>query len=191
MKEEPFAGAARRIRAVVTDVDGVLTDGCMYYSESGDELKKFNVRDGVGTALLRSAGIMLGAVTGESNELIVRRLRKLQFDFALLGARDKHRALTEYSAGRGIELAEIAYLGDEVNDCGLLRKVGIFFGVADACEPIKKAADYLLRRKGGEGALEELAEVLLAARGQYQSCLESYWKALGIEPVEPAQVIEF
>ena len=169
----------RRIRLVVTDVDGVLTDGGMYYDENGGEWKKFNVRDGAGVALLKLAGLTVGALTGETTRMVVRRMEKIGADFLIEGARDKLAALTRYTSENGFELAEVAYIGDEINDCCLLGRVGLFFAIADACHDVLSHADYVLQTRGGQGALREAASLILTSQGKYELALERYQSISG------------
>ena len=141
MKRQEFEDRCRRIRILVSDVDGVLTDGGMYYAEHGDELKKFNVRDGAGVALLQASGIAVGTMTGESTELVVRRMNKIGMQFTLTGIRNKKDALARFLSKHGCSREEIAYVGDEINDFCMLGNVGIFFAPKDACRAIEEKAD--------------------------------------------------
>jgi len=166
------------IRLVVTDVDGVLTDGGMYYSEKGDEMKKFNVRDGVGVALLKAAGILVGAITGETRGLIGRRMRKMGMDFVCTGVRDKAEALKACLHRLNLSPQQVAYLGDEINDLPLIGQVGVFFSVVDGADEVTRVADYTLRSHGGQGALREAAFVILRGKGAVEETLNSYLCAL-------------
>jgi 3-deoxy-D-manno-octulosonate 8-phosphate phosphatase (KDO 8-P phosphatase) len=164
----------RRLRVIVTDVDGVLTDGGMYYGESGEEMKRFNIRDGAGVALLKCAGLFVGAMTGESRDLVDRRAEKMGLDFLVSGARHKLGALERFATKNGFTLKEVAYLGDEINDCGLLGRVGVFFAVADAGPEVRRGADVVLKTRGGAGALREAAEIVLRHQGRLTSSLTEY-----------------
>ena len=164
----------RAIRVVITDVDGVLTDGGMYYAENGDELKKFNVRDGVGCILLRLAGLKVGAFTGEAGELIKRRMKKIGADFFFTEVKDKLACLNRYIAENGLTKDQVAYIGDEINDYCLLDSVGLFFAVADANDLIRRKADFCLQTPGGSGALRETATIILTAQNALQTALDLY-----------------
>ncbi len=164
----------RALRVVVTDVDGVLTDAGVYYGEAGDELKKFSIRDGAGVALLKSAGLSVGAITGESHALVARRMKKIGADFLLSGVRDKLEAIERHAARDGFKLSEIGYIGDEINDVCLLGKVGVFFAPADAAPEIRSGADVVLETRGGEGALREAAQIVLAYQGRLQDAIDEY-----------------
>lgn len=153
----------RRIRALLLDVDGVLTDGGMYYTESGQKMKKFNTRDGMGVSMLLNHGIRVGLVTGESSRIVLRRAEKLRITDVYLGAEDKVKALEAFARKYGLDLSEIAYMGDDVNDLGVLSKVGLAVAVADAHASVKRIAHAVTSRRGGEGAVRELADCLLEA----------------------------
>ncbi len=155
---------AARIKLVLSDVDGVLTDSGMYYSESGDELKKFNTRDGKGFELLRNAGIKVGIITAEETELVERRARKLKLDFLEQGAKDKIPPLERIMAEAEVSPEEVAYIGDDLGDVEVLRRVGLAACPADATPEAKRAAVYHCERSGGEGCVRELSEFILAHR---------------------------
>lgn len=176
MTETDFNKKCQAIRLVITDADGVLTDGGMYYSEKGDELKKFNVRDGVGVVLMQLAGIRVGAFTGEATKLVERRLKKIGVDFIFTRVKNKLDCLEKCLSEENYHAAEAAYIGDEINDYCLLGKVGLFFAVADANPIIKEKADFVLETPGGQGSLREVAQILLSAQGKLDQALESYVK---------------
>jgi len=155
---------AQNIKLFLTDVDGTLTDGGMYYSENGDELKKFNTRDGMGLQLLREKGIKVGIVTSETRELNRRRAEKLKLDFFSQGQRNggKLEAAKAICAQLGITLAEVAYIGDDVNCYELLSNVGMAACPADATPKVKSIEGIrIMTHKGGEGCVREFAEMLL------------------------------
>lgn len=155
---------ALAIKAFFTDVDGSLTDGKVYYSAKGEELKSFSLRDGTGFYLLRKAGITTGLITGENSEIVRRRADKLKITNCYLGVEDKLEQLKKVCNEYNILRSEVAYLGDDLNDYPLLNKVGLFFCPSDACEEIKKKADYICGHRGGDGAFREAAETLLELR---------------------------
>ena len=174
MKRAWLRVRCRALRVVVTDVDGVLTDAGVYYGEAGDELKKFSIRDGAGVALLKSAGLTVGAITGESHALVARRMKKIGADFLLSGVRDKLEALERHAARDGFKLSEMGYIGDEINDVCLLGKVGVFFAPADAAPEIRSGADVVLETHGGDGALREAAQIVLAYQGKLEDAIDEY-----------------
>lgn len=155
----------KRIRLFATDVDGVLTDAGMYYSESGDEWKKFNTRDGMGIKLLQKAGLMTAIVTMEQTKLVARRAEKLAIPELHQGIRDKLAVLREMAARHGLTLEQVAYIGDDVNDVEALKAVGFSASPADGAPPVLAVVDYVCGEKGGEGAVREVADMILAARG--------------------------
>jgi len=151
----------KNLKLLIMDVDGVLTDGGMYYTEKGDEFKKFNTRDGMAVELWRNAGGKTMFITGEKLELIKRRAEKLKIDYVLLGIKDKYNAVKEVLDKEGIKLEEAIYIGDDVNDLPLLQKVGFSACVTDGIYAVKKEVDYITKRKGGEGAVRELVDFVL------------------------------
>lgn len=159
-----FAEKAPDIRLFLTDVDGVLTDAGMYYTEAGDELKKFNTRDGMGLAMLRKAGILTGIVTSENTSMVERRATKLNLDILRQGVRDKAVVLSEILKELQLEPSQVAYIGDDLNDLGIIQKVGLSASPADATAEVIQYADYICQRGGGEGCVREFVEKILAAR---------------------------
>lgn len=153
------------VRLFLTDVDGVLTDGGMYYAESGDELKRFNVKDGMGLQRLQQAGIKVGIITSETTSLMERRARKLGIDYLVQGRREggKLAAAQEICAKEGITLAETAYIGDDVNCLALLSAVGFPACPVDAVPQIKNIQGIrILTHRGGQGCVRELCDLLLS-----------------------------
>lgn len=165
---------ARRVRLLVVDVDGVLTDGRMVLSARGDELKAFHARDGVAVALARRAGIRVAFVTGERAPIARRRGERLGVDAVVLGARRKGETLTELCARFGCTPAEAAYVGDDLLDVPALERAGLAVAVADAPREVRALAHLVTRARGGEGALRECVEVLLRARGVWRATVTTY-----------------
>lgn len=157
------------IRVLATDVDGVLTDAGMYYSESGDEWKKFNTRDGMGIKLLQKVGFVTAIITQERTKLVARRAEKLAIPELHQGVMDKLSVLRELVARHGVSLSQVAYIGDDVNDLEALRAVGFSASPADGMPAIRAAVDYVCKKKGGEGCVRELAELLLQAQTASQA----------------------
>ena len=148
------------IKMVVTDCDGCLTDGGMYYSENGDELKKFNTKDGMALSRLKEKGIIAGIITGEDRELNRRRAEKLRLDFVEQGVKDKLSCLKSLCDRYGVTLNEILYIGDDINDVSAMKAVGYAATPADAEEEVKRLADFISSREGGKGAVREIIERL-------------------------------
>lgn len=148
-----------KAKLVISDVDGVLTDGGMYYSENGDELKKFNTRDGMAFQLLREHGIKTAIITSEDTKMVERRAMKLHIDFLKQGKRNggKLETAKEICRELGVTLSEVAFVGDDVNDIELLSQVGFAFCPADAAEDVKSIYGIeVLPSKGGEGVMRDL-----------------------------------
>lgn len=155
----------RNIRLFATDVDGVLTDAGMYYSESGDEWKKFNTRDGMGIKLLQKAGLVTALVTQERTKLVARRAEKLTIPEVHQGVYEKLAVLHEMAQRHGLTLDRVAYIGDDVNDLEALQAVGFSAAPADAIPLVLQVVDYVCKKKGGEGAVREVADLILASKG--------------------------
>ena len=156
----------RRIRLFATDVDGVLTDAGMYYAESGDEWKKFNTRDGMGIKLLQRAGIITAIVTQERTKLVARRAEKLAIPELHQGVMDKLLLVSEMAVRHGLTLSQVAYIGDDINDLETLKAVGFSATPADGMPQVAAAVDYICQKKGGEGAVREIIEMILEAQGR-------------------------
>jgi len=156
--------ATKKVKLLLTDVDGVLTDSGMYYSEAGDELKKFNTHDGMGLQLIREKGIKTGIVTSENTKLVERRFQKLKLDYLYQGKREGGKLATvkELCAKEGITLDEVAYIGDDVNCFELLSSVGLAACPSDALDAIKNIPGIVqMKKKGGEGCVREFVEMIL------------------------------
>ena len=154
----------KRIRLFATDVDGVLTDAGMYYSESGEEMKKFNTRDGMGIKLLQRAGIITAIVTQERTKLVAWRGEKLMIPEVHQGVMDKISLVREMTERHGLSMEEVAYMGDDVNDVETLEAVGFSASPADGMPQALAVVDYVCAKKGGEGAVREIIEMILAAQ---------------------------
>lgn len=149
------------IKMFLTDCDGCLTDGGMYYSEKGDELKKFNTRDGMGFKLLREKGIITGIITSENVDLNRRRAKKLKLDILEEGCTDKVAAVKRICEERGIDIKNVCYIGDDINDVDIMRIVGFGCAPADAVPQAKAVARYVSKVRGGEGVIREVIGVIL------------------------------
>jgi 3-deoxy-D-manno-octulosonate 8-phosphate phosphatase (KDO 8-P phosphatase) len=163
-QEKPARSLLQDIRLFATDVDGVLTDAGMYYSESGDEWKKFNTRDGMGIKLLQKAGLITAIVTQERTRLVARRAEKLAIPELHQGVMDKLSVIRDMAIRHGLSLRQVAYIGDDVNDIEALKAVGLSAAPSDSLPQVLKIVGYVCRQKGGEGAVRELAEMILRSR---------------------------
>ncbi len=161
------------VKLFLTDVDGCMTDGGMYYSANGDEMKRFCVYDGMGIVLLRKAGIPCGILTSETTEIVAARAGKLGMEYLRMGVgrqvdhvrQTKLETAQEICAELGITLEDVCFVGDDVNDLDLLEAVGTAACPANAIERIKNIPGIIhLTRAGGDGAIREIAEMILAAR---------------------------
>jgi 3-deoxy-D-manno-octulosonate 8-phosphate phosphatase (KDO 8-P phosphatase) len=160
-----IADKAKRIKWVVTDCDGVLTDTGVYYSADGEMLKRFSIRDGMGVERLRTlAGVDTAIVTGENSLPLKRRAEKLHIRELYLYVKNKEECLLKFCEKHGVENAEIAYIGDDFNDEAVLKKVGLSACPSDAIEPIKAMCDYICVARGGQGAFRDLAELIISCK---------------------------
>ena len=161
-KEKVSTGKqGHQIKMLLTDCDGCLTDGGMYYSENGDELKKFSTLDGMGFGLMREHGVICGIITGENTKLVQRRAEKLKLDVLKMGVQNKFATVQGLCVEKGISLEEVAYIGDDINDRELLEQVGFSASVPDALQEIQNIVDYVAVRQGGNGAVRDVIEHLL------------------------------
>jgi 3-deoxy-D-manno-octulosonate 8-phosphate phosphatase (KDO 8-P phosphatase) len=156
---------AKKIKLLLTDNDGVLTDGGVYYGESGEILKKFNIRDGMGVERLRNfAACDVGIITGELSPSVAKRAEKLKITELHLGIKNKPAVLHEILSRKKLFAEEIAYIGDDVNDIEIMKLVGLSACPANAISFAKNQADYICENNGGDGAFRELAEIIIAAK---------------------------
>lgn len=148
-------------KLILTDIDGVWTDGGMYYDQTGNEWKKFHTYDSAGILFAHQRGIKVGIITGETTEIVARRAAKLKVDFLFQGVKDKLTVAKELCSKHGITLQEIAYIGDDINDVELLNNVGIAGVPSSAPAYIRRLANVPLEKKGGEGVFREFVEFIL------------------------------
>lgn len=163
-----------KYKLIVSDVDGVWTDGSFYYSREGDDLRKFSTKDSYGVSLCRILEIPILIVSTEKNHMVEKRMEKLKIKHMRLGVRNKLQAITRFSKKIGIELSEVAFIGDDMNDLHLLGKVGLFACPADAYRIIKEKSDFVLKKKGGEGAFREFVEKLIQDEGKLEEIYAKY-----------------
>lgn len=165
---------AQAVKLLVLDVDGVLTDGRIYYGNSGEELKAFNIKDGLGIKLLQRAGIDVAIITGRQSEIVARRAGELGINELIQGREDKREALLELCERLGIAVEACAYMGDDLPDLSAIRSAGLGLTVADAAGAVAEAADWQSEFPGGSGAVREACEFILAALGKLDALLEQY-----------------
>lgn len=160
------ADRLKGIRLFATDVDGVLTDAGMYYAESGDEWKKFNTRDGMGIKLLQKAGVVTAIVTQERTKIVARRAEKLTIPEVHQGIMDKLAVVREMAGRYGLTLEQVAYIGDDINDLETLKAVGFSAVPADGMPQVASVVHHVCRKKGGEGAVREVIDMILGAQSK-------------------------
>jgi 3-deoxy-D-manno-octulosonate 8-phosphate phosphatase (KDO 8-P phosphatase) len=166
-----FRAKARRIKLLLLDVDGVLTDGGIYLDDRGVESKRFDVRDGQGITLLQRAGIKAGIVTGRSSDVVRHRARELGVEIVYQGVADKAHAYEEIKHLTGLADEEIAYMGDDIGDIPVLRRAGLAITVKESWVATSRV-DYVTRASGGHGAVREIADLLLRATGAWKNLLK-------------------
>ncbi len=152
-----------QVKLLVTDVDGVLTDGGLYYNADGMVMKRFNVKDGLGAVLLREKGIKVGIITTDDTPVVEARGKRLNLDFVCMRIYDKGSKLLELCSIYGIKPEETAFIGDDVNDISIMKTAGITACPADAVRSIKEMSGIILSCKGGEGAFREFSDLILEA----------------------------
>jgi len=174
MNTTAFQRACTRIRLLLFDCDGVLTDGRIVLGNGQDELKFFSTKDGMGIALWHKAGHLCGAVTGRSSEALSRRAAELRFDELHQGIGSKAAVIEEIITRRGLRIEETAYIGDDFNDLPAKRRTGLFFAPADAHPVVKLHADYILTCSGGKGAVREAIDLMLTHQGRLEALVDEY-----------------
>ncbi|MEI7813106.1 MAG: HAD family hydrolase [Ignavibacteria bacterium] len=158
-----------KIKLILTDIDGVWTDGGVYYTEEGMAMKCFNVKDGIGVDRLRDQGIETGIITGDDSVILQTRARKLGIDLVYTGIAEKTIVLDKICALRGLSYENIAYIGDDVNDLGVMARAGFTAAPVDAVDDVINAVDYVCSRRGGEGAFREFADIIIKNRDKMPS----------------------
>ena len=168
--------ALRQIDLLVLDVDGVLTDGGLWFDPNGLLQKRFDVRDGLGIRLLQQAGLQLAFLSGGKGGATEVRARQLGIDHCLVGIKDKPAALQSLQQQLGVTPSSTAFIGDDLNDLAVRHLVRLLITPADACPAVRRQADGVLRRGGGHGAVRELAEHILKARGLWSELRRNGWR---------------
>lgn len=161
-------------KLVLTDIDGVWTDGGMYYDQTGNELKKFHTYDSAGVLFCKLNNIPIGIITGEVTKIVEARARKLQVDFLYQGVDNKLETIQKLCLDLGITLSEVAYLGDDLNDMEVLKNVGFSAAPISAPSYIKDLVDVVLEKKGGEGVFREFVELILSTNEKMEETLLLY-----------------
>lgn len=162
------------IQLLLLDVDGVLTRGTITYTDAGEQIKQFSVKDGLGIRLLMDAGVDVGIVTGRTSNALLHRCRDLGIQLIFDGVKDKAVVVRQIAEKTGIEAAHMAFVGDDLIDLPAMTRVGTSFCVADASEDIKPHAHFVTEKRGGHGAVREVCEKILRAKGIWGTILEKY-----------------
>ena len=169
-----FAERLKRVKLLLLDVDGVLTNGDIIYGDNGAETKVFSVKDGLGLRLLQDAGVKAGIVTGRSSDALFHRCRDLDIDLVFDGIHDKSAALDIIIVKTGIPSEAIAFVGDDLPDLPLMKRVGLSVAVADAHEECLNFADLVTQRPGGAGAVREVCDMILKANALWDEIMERF-----------------
>jgi 3-deoxy-D-manno-octulosonate 8-phosphate phosphatase (KDO 8-P phosphatase) len=167
--------AIEKIRLLLLDVDGVLTDGRIIYDNNGIESKAFHVRDGHGLKMLQRAGIQVGIITGRDSQVVAHRAQELGIEMVYQGAKNKMVPYLEILEQTGLTDEQIAYVGDDLVDLPILRRVGCACTVADGVSDIKPYVDYITTLPGGCGAVREICDMLLRQSGRWEEAVERYF----------------
>src|SRR5882724_3111786 len=172
---EEIERRARGIKLLLMDCDGVLTDGRLELLENGDEQKIFHARDGQGISLFHRAGLKTGIISGRTSSAVERRAQDLEMAYVRQYAKDKVKVLDEILALAKVSLQECAYIGDDLADIPVMRRVELAFAVADAAAETKQAAHFVTEQKGGYGAVREVTELILKAQGSWEDLVKKYF----------------
>jgi 3-deoxy-D-manno-octulosonate 8-phosphate phosphatase (KDO 8-P phosphatase) len=169
MSSEELSRRAQDLDWLLFDVDGVLTDGLLFYGPQGERWKVFDVRDGLGLRLAQDAGLKIGILTGRGNSALEARAREIGFDALIQGRHDKDAAFSEFLLQYGAAPERVAYMGDDLLDLPVLRRCGLSFAPADAVFDVRKRVNRVVSRPGGRGAVREMCELILRARGHWDA----------------------
>lgn len=167
---------AARIKLLLMDCDGVLTDGRLWILDGGDEQKSFSVRDGLGLELWHRAGLKSGIISGRNSSAVERRALMLGIEYLRQGCEDKIKAFEELLSLAEVEESEVAFIGDDLNDIPMMRRSELAIAVADAAEDAMAAAHYVTDARGGFGAVREVIELILMVQGRWADAIERYSK---------------
>ncbi|MBK7023860.1 MAG: HAD hydrolase family protein [Sulfuritalea sp.] len=165
---------AARLALMGFDVDGVLTDGTLYFGPDGDEIKGFSSLDGHGLKMLQRAGIEVAIISGRSSQALARRARNLDIEELHMGVEDKRMVLGRLAERRGMDLSRAGYMGDDVVDLPVLRACGFSASVADGHPEVLARVDYVTGKKGGRGAVREVCDLILRAQGKWDEAMAGY-----------------
>lgn len=162
------------IKLVLLDVDGVLTDGKITYSDAGEQIKSFDSKDGLGIRLLMKSGIQVGIITARKSDALAHRCKNLKLELVLEGVRDKAKGLELMLEKTGLSADQTAYVGDDLLDLPIMTRVGLPVCVADACKDVKEHSEIITKNNGGNGAVREFCEMVLKSKGLWDKIIEQY-----------------
>lgn len=165
---------AKAVKLMIFDVDGVMTDGGLYYTESGEELKAFNTLDGHGLKMLQASGVKLAIITGRTSKLVEHRARNLGLDYLYQGAHNKLEVFQQLLQEAGVQPEQCGYMGDDVVDLPVMRRVAFSVAVPDAPQIVRQHADYVTVARGGSGAVREACELVMREQGTLDAALAPY-----------------
>ncbi len=174
MAKDAFAGRAAGLEWLLFDVDGVLTDGGLYFTRWGEQIKRFHVQDGLGMRLAQRAGLKLGLLSGRRSRPLEVRAAELDFDAVILGSKDKMAAFDDFLEKYQTTPRRVAFIGDDLPDLPVLGRCALAFAPADAAEEVRAAAHTVLERPGGGGAAREMIELILKARGDWEKLIAEF-----------------
>jgi 3-deoxy-D-manno-octulosonate 8-phosphate phosphatase (KDO 8-P phosphatase) len=165
---------ARNVRLMAFDIDGVMTDGRLYFSPQGDEMKTFFSRDGLGLKMLARSGVKLAIITGRDSPIVARRAENLGINLVFQGVEDKRGTMARLLESEGLAFAQAGYMGDDVVDLGVMSACGFSATVPDCHKAVRQIADYVARAPAGAGAVREVCELLLQEQGNFDAALAAY-----------------
>jgi 3-deoxy-D-manno-octulosonate 8-phosphate phosphatase (KDO 8-P phosphatase) len=162
------------IQLIIFDIDGVMTDGKLYFSASGDTLKGFNAKDGLGLKMLMQSGIEVAIITGRTSAIVAQRAKELGIEQVYQGQKNKVIAYDDCQQHFKLAAEHIAYMGDDINDIPVMRKVGLSIAPANAQYEVQEIADYTCKVSGGDGAVREVCDMILKTQDKWQQAIEAY-----------------
>ncbi len=165
---------ARAVRLMIFDVDGVMTDGSLHYTDSGEEIKVFNTRDGHGLKALKASGVKLAIISGRTSRAVERRAAQFAFDYLYQGIEDKLAVFQAMLEQAGLKPEDCGYIGDDVVDLPVMRRVAFAAAVPDAPDLVRQHADYVTGLGGGRGAVREVCDLIMQAQGTLETSLSHY-----------------
>ena len=170
--EDDFRRRAERLRWILCDVDGVLTDGRLWFGNGGEPLVAFDIKDGLALKLAQRSGLQVGILSGRATEAVAQRARALALDAVVVGREDKGPAFREWLASTGTDAESVAYIGDDLIDLPVIKACGLSFAPSDAVSEVRERVDVVLEARGGHGAVREMIRRVLGVRGLWHPIVE-------------------